>query len=122
MTTTADVTVDTPTMANTASVTNHTDAQAATAPASTGNPETARAFAITSFVLGLASFVSGWTFVVPLVGLILGVLALRRKTTERTLALWGVWINAAMLAFTAIIMLIVVVIFAFGVVLLPFVA
>ena len=60
------------------------------------------AFAITSFVLGIASIVSGWTFVAPIVGLIFGVLALRRNTAERTLALWGVWMNVAMLALAAL--------------------
>jgi heme/copper-type cytochrome/quinol oxidase subunit 2 len=64
--------------------------------------ERERAFAITSFVLGIASVVSGWTFIAPIVGLIFGVLALRRGTSERTLALWGVWLNIAMLALTVI--------------------
>ncbi|MBP1325926.1 hypothetical protein JOF28_001158 [Leucobacter exalbidus] len=68
--------------------------------------ETARGLAITSFVLGLASVVSGWTFVVPVLGLVLGLVSLRRKTTERTLALWGVWLNIAMLAFSVGIIII----------------
>lgn len=69
--------------------------------ASAGTPTVARtdgAFAITSFVLGIVSIIGGWTFIAPIVGLIFGVLALRRKTSERTLALWGVWLNGAILA------------------------
>ncbi|MGW9020443.1 DUF4190 domain-containing protein [Leucobacter chromiiresistens] len=57
-----------------------------------------RAFSITSFVLGIASVVSGWTFFAPITGLVFGVLALRRNTRDRALALWGVWLNAIMLA------------------------
>lgn len=65
----------------------------------------AHGFAVASFVLGIASFVGGWTVVAPVVGLVLGILALRRHTTERTLALWGVWINGAILAFGSIALL-----------------
>lgn len=84
--------------------------------------ENARAFAITSFVLGIASVVSGWTFIAPITGLILGVLALRRNTTERTLALWGVWLNAAMLALTALAALIAIALLGFGLITIPFLA
>ncbi|MFC6234581.1 DUF4190 domain-containing protein [Leucobacter soli] len=62
-------------------------------------------FAITSFVLGIASIVSSWTFIAPIIGLVFGVLALRRQTRERTLALWGVWLNGAMLALTVLVVL-----------------
>lgn len=74
----------------------------AEAEATETKPNNGNAFAITSFILGIASIVSSWTFVAPIVGLILGVLALRRDTQERTLALWGVWMNVAMLALTAL--------------------
>lgn len=68
-------------------------------------PQNGGAFAITSFVLGIASIVAGWTFIAPVIGLIFGILALRRHTQERVLALWGVWLNAAMLALSALIVL-----------------
>ncbi|QAB19103.1 hypothetical protein Leucomu_02270 [Leucobacter muris] len=77
---------------------------------------------MTSFVLGIASVVSGWTFIAPITGLILGVLALRRNTTERTLALWGVWLNAAMLALTALAALIALALLGFGLITIPFLA
>ncbi len=73
-------------------------AQAPAAPATQADG----AFAITSFVIGIASVVSSWTFVAPIIGLVFGILALRRNTKERTLALWGVWLNGAMLVFTVI--------------------
>lgn len=59
-------------------------------------------FAVASFVLGIASIVSGWTLISPIVGVVLGAIALRRNTAERTLALWGVWLNVAILAFALI--------------------
>ncbi|MBL3691051.1 hypothetical protein D3226_13990 [Leucobacter chromiireducens subsp. chromiireducens] len=72
------------------------------------------------FVLGIASIVSSWTFIAPIAGLILSILALRRGTTERTLALWGVWLNSIMLAFTAIGILIGAVALGAGLLALPF--
>ncbi|MGO1735774.1 MAG: DUF4190 domain-containing protein [Leucobacter sp.] len=62
---------------------------------------------IASFVIGLVSIVSSWTFIAPLTGLILGIVALRKKTSERTLAIWGVALNGAMLAITVLIAIIV---------------
>lgn len=60
-------------------------------------------FSITSFVLGVVSIVAGWSFVAPIIGLVLGIIALRRKSAERTLALWGVWLNGAMLAISTLL-------------------
>lgn len=84
------------------------------------SPDTTRGFAITSFVLGIASVVSGWTFFIPVAGLVFGIIALRRQTTERTLALWGVWLNAAMLALTALAVLFFVIVISLGLFALPF--
>lgn len=79
-----------------------------------GTSDHARGFTITSFVLGIASVVSGWTFFAPIAGLIFGIVALRRGTPDRTLALWGVWLNAAMLALWAIAAVIMIALFGFG--------
>ena len=84
------------------------------------NPDTTRGFAITSLVLGIASVVSGWTFFVPVAGLVFGVLALRRGTPDRTLTLWGVWLNAIMLALTALTVLFFMVVISLGFFALPF--
>lgn len=96
-------------------------AQPAAPPAQPGNAAVTNApqgrenaFAITSFVLGIASIVSGWTLIAPIVGLVFGVLALRRRTTERTLALWGVWLNVAMLALTALVVIVMLIVVGFA--------
>lgn len=85
--------------------------------AETSLPDTVQAngtFSITSFVLGVVSIVAGWSFIAPIVGLVLGIIALRRKSAERTLALWGVWLNGAMLAISTLIALGIFAIMALG--------
>ncbi|MBK0422786.1 DUF4190 domain-containing protein [Leucobacter sp. CSA2] len=77
-------------------------------------------FTIASFILGIVSVVSGWTFIAPIVGLTLGVIALRRGTKDRALALWGVWLNAAMLAISAIVVLFSVLFVGMGLLAVPF--
>ncbi|GIT79576.1 hypothetical protein LLS1_12450 [Leifsonia sp. LS1] len=66
-----------------------------TAPAAV--PAAARTLSVTSFVLGLASIVFGWTFVAPIAGLVVGILALGREPLGRTFAIWGIVLNALML-------------------------
>ncbi|QIM16005.1 DUF4190 domain-containing protein [Leucobacter insecticola] len=97
-----------------------TETGAPFAPASSGVNEGNRAYAITSFVLGIASIVAGWTFIAPIIGFTLGMIALRRGTTERTLALWGTWMNGIILAFAAIGVLIVAALVGAGILTLPF--
>ncbi|MGR0220405.1 DUF4190 domain-containing protein [Agromyces sp. ZXT2-6] len=77
-----------------------------------------RGFAISSLVLGLVSIVAGFTFVVPVAGLVLGILALKREPSARTMAIWGIVLNAVMLAGIVIAGLAAA---AFGLFLLPFV-
>lgn len=106
-----------------------TDPMTASAPASpyAVDPGTAQAsasvdeqrgFAISSLVLGLVSIVAGFTFVVPAAGLVLGILALKREPSARTMAIWGIALNAVMLAGVVIAGLAAA---AFGLFLLPFV-
>jgi len=57
-----------------------------------------RTLSISSFALGLASLVFGWTFIAPVAGLVLGIMALRREPLGRTFAIWGIVLNAVMLA------------------------
>ncbi|WP_394551542.1 hypothetical protein ACDF64_11890 [Agromyces sp. MMS24-JH15] len=66
------------------------------APAATVPAETS-AFSISSLVLGIVSVFAGSTFVVPAAGLVLGILALRREPARRTMAIWGIALNAVML-------------------------
>jgi hypothetical protein len=93
-------------------------AEYAAVPAPAGFGEEQRGFAISSLVLGLVSIVAGFTFVVPVAGLVLGILALKREPSARTMAIWGIALNALMLAGVLIAGLAAA---AFGLLLLPFV-
>jgi len=73
--------------------------------------------AVSSLVLGLVSILAGWTFLAPLAGLITGILALGREPQARTMALWGIVLNAVMLAGAVIVVLVAL---GFGLALLPF--
>lgn len=74
-------------------------------------------FSIASLVLGLVSIVASSTFFVPVVGLVLGILALKREPASRTMAIWGIVLNGVMLAGTVLFGLLAVV---FGLAMLPF--
>lgn len=75
------------------------------------------ALAISSLVLGLVSIFAGWTFLAPLAGLVVGILALRSEPHNRTMAIWGIVLNAVMLAGVILVALVAVV---FGLAVLPF--
>ncbi|MDJ0322844.1 hypothetical protein QMG61_03570 [Cryobacterium sp. PH31-AA6] len=95
------------------------------APVSTPQPDSSGAesttpnspLAVSSLVLGLVSILAGWTFLAPLAGLITGILALGREPQARTMALWGIVLNAVMLAGAVIVVLVAL---GFGLALLPF--
>jgi hypothetical protein len=76
-----------------------------------------KGFSIASLVLGLSSIVAGFTFFVPAIGLVLGVLALKREPASRTMAVWGIVLNAVMLAGALLVAFGALV---FGLALLPF--
>lgn len=57
-----------------------------------------RGLSIASLVIGLASIVASWTFVAPIVGLVLGIIGLQREPAGRTFAIWGIVLNAVLLA------------------------
>lgn len=76
-----------------------------------------RGFSISSLVLGLVSIVASYTFVVPAIGLVLGILALKREPAARTMAIWGIVLNAVMLGGAVLVGLGAV---AFGLAMLPF--
>ncbi|MFP3464807.1 hypothetical protein [Leifsonia sp. SIMBA_070] len=62
-----------------------------------------RTLSIASFALGAASIVFGWTLVAPVAGLVLGIMALKREPLGRTWAIWGIVLNAVMLAGIALV-------------------
>lgn len=82
-------------------------------------PAAARTLSITSFALGLASIVFGWTFVAPIAGLVVGIMALGREPQAKTFAVWGIVLNAVMLAGAALIALLAVVGVGIGFAFLP---
>ncbi|WP_202106998.1 DUF4190 domain-containing protein [Agromyces seonyuensis] len=57
-----------------------------------------RGFSVSSLVLGLVSIVAGFTFIVPIAGLVTGILGLKREPAGRTMAIWGIVLNSVMLA------------------------
>ncbi|NQX12917.1 DUF4190 domain-containing protein [Microbacteriaceae bacterium VKM Ac-2855] len=71
-------------------------------------------FSITSLVLGVSSIFFGLTFIAPIAGLVFGILALKREPHGRTMAIWGIVLNSAMLVFAAILVVLVLV-FALGI-------
>lgn len=89
------------------------------APATATVPTTApsSALSISSLVLGLVSIFAGWTFFAPVAGLVTGILALGREPHSRTMAIWGIVLNAVMLAGS---LLVVVLALTLGLAFLPF--
>ncbi|WP_235022070.1 DUF4190 domain-containing protein [Rathayibacter sp. VKM Ac-2754] len=75
-------------------------------------------FSLTSLILGVTSVFFGLTVIAPVAGLVFGILGLRREPAGRTLAIWGIVLNALMIGFVA---LLIVGIAFFGL-LIPFVA
>ncbi|WP_248305650.1 DUF4190 domain-containing protein [Agromyces sp. H66] len=67
--------------------------------------EETRGFSISSLVLGLVSIVASLTFFVPAAGLVLGIMALKREPGSRTMAIWGIVLNAVMLGGTVLVTL-----------------
>lgn len=97
--------------------TTHVDGAAPQPVAAAHSPAESTGLSITALVLGILSIVAGWTFLVPVVGLILGLVALNREPRGRTIAIWGVVLNAVMLAGSLIVGLVAG---AIGLALLPF--
>ena len=91
-----------------------------TSPYQTPTAVPERTLSITSFVLGIASLAFGWTLIAPVAGLVVGIMALNREPAGRTFAIWGIVLNALMLAGVAIGLLVAVVGFGIGLAALPF--
>ncbi|MGO2004495.1 MULTISPECIES: DUF4190 domain-containing protein [Micrococcaceae] len=53
-----------------------------------------RGMSIASMVLGLVSILAGFTGIVPIVGLVLGIIGLRREPAGRGMAIAGIIINS----------------------------
>lgn len=59
------------------------------------------AFGITSFVLGVLAITTG-AFTAAIVGLIMGIVARKRPSSQPGLTTWGIWLNAIALVFWAL--------------------
>ena len=79
----------------------------------------ARGLSLTSFVLGLVSLFFGFSFVVPIIGLVLGFMGLRREPDGRGFALAGAWINGLILAFWTVATIIVIFAVVAGAIAIP---
>jgi hypothetical protein len=73
-----------------------------TAPVGTEPPVAGAAeskvFGILSLALGAASIVAGYTFVVPIAAIVLGILGLKREPASRTFSIWGIVLGSVVLA------------------------
>lgn len=78
---------------------------------------TTTGLSLTSLILGIASIVAGFTFFVPIAGLVVGILALKREPLGRTMAMWGIVLNSVILVGAVILLLAAI---AFGFAFLPF--
>lgn len=74
-----------------------------TEPPAAGAAES-KVFGILSLVLGAASIVAGYTFVVPVAAIVLGILGLKREPASRTFSIWGIVLGSVMLALPALIL------------------
>ncbi|SMH47237.1 hypothetical protein SAMN06295885_2936 [Rathayibacter oskolensis] len=71
-------------------------------PPAVATPAPSTPFSLTSLILGVTSVFFGLTVIAPVAGLVFGILGLRREPAGRTLAIWGIVLNAVMLGFVAL--------------------
>lgn len=55
------------------------------------------AWSVTSLAIGVVSIFMNWTFLAPIAGIVVGVMAKRREPHARTMANWGIGLNVVML-------------------------
>ncbi|MEE2570187.1 DUF4190 domain-containing protein [Pseudarthrobacter sp. J64] len=72
-----------------------------------------RGLSVASMVLGISSIVFGWILLVPIVGLVLGIVGLRREPAGKGMAVTGLVLNG--LALSGWVLLMVFVFAVFGV-------
>ena len=64
---------------------------------------TSSAWSVTSLVIGIVSIFMGWTFLAPIAGIIVGVMAKGREPHARTIANWGIGVNVVTLVLGVIL-------------------
>ena len=78
-------------------------------------PAPPRGLSITSMVLGLASLFFGFTFVVPIVGFILGLVGIRKEPAGRGMAITGLILNGLFVLGWALLVIFVIGVGALGI-------
>lgn len=73
-----------------------------------------RGMSIASMVIGIVSVFLGFTFFVPIVGLILGIVGLKREPHGRGMAITGIVINGLILAGWLIVLVVTLLIMIAG--------
>ncbi|MCU1412813.1 MAG: hypothetical protein JWN80_153 [Microbacteriaceae bacterium] len=71
-----------------------------------------RTLSVASLVLGLVSIVFGFTFVVPLLAIILGGVGAKREPHARAFAIWGIVLGSLCIIGWVIVVFVVVIIAA----------
>ena len=65
-----------------------------------------RGLSIASLVLGIISLIAGFVFLVPLIGLILGIVGVRKEPAGKGFAIGGIVLNAlALLSWLLVVLL-----------------
>jgi hypothetical protein len=67
-----------------------------------------KGLSVTSMVLGLVSIVAGFTFLVPAVGFILGIVGLRKEPAGRGMAITGLVLNGLFVVGWALVIFFVI--------------
>lgn len=67
-----------------------------------------RGLSIASMVLGIASVLFGWTVVVPLTGVVLGIVGIRKEPAGKAMAITGLVLNGLALSVWVVLLLILV--------------
>ena len=71
----------------------------------------------------MISIVAGFSVILPLVGVVLGIMGLKREPKARGMAIAGIWINGVILTLVFIGLLIALVaLIGFGALTIPFIA
>lgn len=73
-------------------------------------PGPPKGLSVTSMILGLVSILFGFTFLVPVVGLILGIVGLRKEPAGRGMAIAGLVLNGLFVLGWALVIIFVFVI------------
>lgn len=78
-------------------------------------PAPPRGMSIASMVLGLVSIVLGFTFLVPLVGFVLGIIGVRKEPAGRGMAITGLVLNGLFVVGWALFVILVIGVGAAGI-------